>query len=259
MDLGIAGRTALVCGSSSGLGRACAEALAAEGVHVVMAARTAASLEAAAEAIRAKHLVQVRTVAADLNTGEGRASVLAACPAPDILVNNSAGPPPGDFRQWDESRWLDALRANMVSPVLMIRGVIDGMVARRWGRILNIASYSAKLPLPLLGLSNGARAGLIGFVSGLAREVALHGVTINNLLPGNFGTERLVAYAAKLATAQGRHVDEVLAEMAGNTPVRRIGRPEEFGAWCAFLVSRHSGYVTAQNYVLDGGTYPGTY
>jgi 3-oxoacyl-[acyl-carrier protein] reductase len=259
LDLGIAGRRAIVCGASSGLGRACAFALARAGVDLVVVARTADALERTADEIRSATGVSVTAVPADTATEAGRQRVLEACPAPDILVNNGGGPPPGDFRTWDEAAWHDALNASMVAPIQMIRGVIDGMSARRWGRIVNITSYSAKLPLPLLGLSNGARSGLIGFASGLAREVAASGVTINNLLPGNFRTERLERYAQTLASRSGTTAAEVLDGMAARTPVGRVGRPEEFGAWCAFLASEHSGYVTAQNFVLDGGTYPGTF
>lgn len=259
VNLGISGRRAIVCGSSSGLGKACAFSLAQSGVQLTLVARTYEKLLAAAEEIRTETGVAVQIVAADITTEEGRDSVIAACPAPDILVTNSGGPSPGDFRNWGEGEWLSALRNNMVSPIQMIRAVIDGMCERKWGRIINITSYSAKYPLPLLGLSNGTRSGLIGFVSGVAREVAPMGVTINNLLPGNFATERLQSYAARVGASRSISGDEVIAEMAANTPVGRIGNPAEFGAWCAFLSSEHSGYVTAQNFVLDGGTYPGTY
>lgn len=259
LDLGIAGRQAIVCGSSSGLGLACARSLAAAGVNLVLVARSQDKLRQLAKDLAQSHGVRVDTVTADLSTQAGREALLTACPSPDILVTNCGGPPPGDFRDWDETAWLSALSANMVAPIQLIRGVVDGMISRRWGRILNITSYSAKLPLPLLGLSNGARSGLIGFISGIAREVAPHGVTVNNLLPGNFETERLRAYAGRVGAARDLSADQVLAEMASATPVRRVGRPTEFGAWCAFLASEHGGYVTAQNYVLDGGTYPGTY
>lgn len=259
MDLGIAGRQAIVCGGNAGLGLACATALAQAGVDLVLVARSEDKLRSAAQTLREETGVAVRTVAADLGAPEALSLIQHACPDPDILVNNGGGPPPGDFRDWGRPEWAAALDATMVTPIQLIRAYVDGMIERRWGRILNIASYSAKLPLPLLGLSNGARAGLIGFVSGLAREVAPHGVTINNLLPGNFRTERLERYAAAVAARSGRTPDEVMQEMASNTPVRRIGRPQEFGAWCAFLASEHSGYVTAQNFLLDGGTYPGVY
>lgn len=259
MDLGIAGRKAIVCGGNAGLGLACATALAQAGVHLVLVARTESKLTRIAQTLHDDTGVDVCTVAVDLNAPDALSRIQEVCADPDILVNNSGGPPPGDFRDWGRSEWIAALDGSMITPIQLIRAYVDGMIERRWGRILNIASYSAKLPLPLLGLSNGARAGLIGFASGLAREVAEHGVTINNLLPGNFHTERLERYAAAVGARTDRTPAEVLQEMARNTPVRRIGRPEEFGAWCAFLASEHSGYVTAQNFLLDGGTYPGVY
>lgn len=259
LDLGIAGRTAIVCGSNAGLGLACATALARAGVNLVLVARDGDKLNRVARQLQDDTGVEVRTVAVDLTTPDAPERIHSVCAQADILVNNGGGPPPGDFRDWDRAQWASALDANMVTPIQLIRTYVDGMIERRWGRILNIASYSAKLPLPLLGLSNGARAGLIGFVSGLAREVAEHGVTINNLLPGNFHTERLERYATAVGARTGRSAAEVLQEMARNTPVRRVGRPEELGAWCAFLASEHSGYVTAQNFLLDGGTYPGVY
>lgn len=259
LDLGIAGRQAIVCGGNDGLGLACATALAQAGVNLLLVARSEDKLQRAAQALRAETGADVRALAVDLSAPDAVDLIQQACPAPDILVNNGGGPPPGDFREWGRPQWAAALDATMVTPIQLIRAYVDGMIERRWGRILNIASYSAKLPLPLLGLSNGARAGLIGFVSGLAREVAPHGVTINNLLPGNFRTGRLERYAAAVGARSGRTADEVLQEMASRTPVRRIGRPQEFGAWCAFLASEHSGYVTAQNFLLDGGTYPGVY
>lgn len=259
MDLGIRGRKALVCGASSGLGRACAQALAEAGVDLVITARSEDRLETVAEQLRGDFAVAVQVQAADLNAVQERQALLQAAGPVDILVTNGGGPPAGNFRDWGDEQWMAALQANMVAPIQLIRGVVDGMAQRKWGRIVNITSYSAKLPLPLLGLSNGARSGLIGFVSGMAREVAPLGITVNNLLPGNFDTERLGAYIDRLAAAQGSTSDRVRQEMAQRTPVGRIGRPEEFGAWCAFLCSRHAAYVTAQNYVLDGGTYPGTY
>jgi 3-oxoacyl-[acyl-carrier protein] reductase len=259
MDLGIAGRKAIVCGGNAGLGLACATALAQAGVDLVLVARTEEKLQRVAQTLHDDTGVDVRTVAVDLTAPEALQRIRAACADPDILINNGGGPPPGDFRDWGRAEWVAALDGSMIAPIQLIRAYVDGMIERRWGRILNIASYSAKLPLPLLGLSNGARAGLIGFASGLAREVAEHGVTINNLLPGNFHTERLERYAAAVGARTDRTPLEVLQEMARNTPVRRIGRPEEFGAWCAFLASEHGGYVTAQNFLLDGGTYPGVY
>lgn len=259
LDLGLAGRKAIVCGASSGLGKACALALAQAGVAVTMNAREESRLKAAADEIAAVTGSSIVPVAADVSTAEGRALILAACPAPDILVNNAGGPPPGDFRAWDDGQWMAALHANMLAPISLIRSVIDPMIERRWGRIINITSRAVKMPLPLLGLSNGARAGLTGFVSGLAREVAPFGVTINNLLPGPFATDRLSQYAAKLGAERGMTAAAALSEMAQENPTRRVGRPEEFGAWCAFLASEHAGYVTAQNFLLDGGAYPGVF
>ncbi|MDB5838539.1 MAG: 3-oxoacyl-ACP reductase [Herminiimonas sp.] len=259
LDLGISGRNAIICGASSGLGRACAMSLGRAGVSLVINARGEAKLNATAKQIVEETGVSVIAVPGDISTEEGRKALVRACPAPDILVTNAGGPPSGDFRGWGEEEWFGALRTNMVSPILLIREVIDGMMARGWGRVINLTSYSVKMPLPLLGMSNGARSGLVGFASGLAREVAPHGVTINNLLPGNFATERLRDYAGKLGKERNMSADEVLAEMAAKTPVRRVGRPEEFGTWCAFLASAHTGYVTGQNFVLDGGTYPGTF
>src|SRR5437899_1763031 len=197
MDLGIRGRKAIVCASSKGLGRACAEALAAAGVDLVINARTASELEATAESIRRAHGVKVAAIASDIATPAGRQAVLAACPAPDILVNNAGGPPPGDFRQWDRDQWLAALDANMLTPIELIKATVDGMMARGFGRIVNITSSAVKAPIDVLGLSNGARAGLTGFVAGIARKVARHNVTINNLLPGPFETDRLRALHAE--------------------------------------------------------------
>ena len=258
LDLGIAGRTALVCGASAGLGRACADALGAAGARLVLNGRDAARLGAAADEIRSTTGRAVTIAPGDVATKEGRAAILALCPDPDILVNNAGGPPPGDFREWDEEQWIAALRTNMLAAILMIRGTVDGMIGRRWGRIINITSQTVKMPLPMIGLSNGARAGLTGFIAGLSREVVQHGVTINNLLPGYFETERLRTYAGHVGAARGKNADETIAEMAATNPARRIGQPPEFGAWCAFLASQHAGYVTGQNFVLDGGAYPGT-
>lgn len=259
MDLGIAGRSALVCASSRGLGRACAEALAAEGVHVTLVARDAAVLAATADAIRAMHPVTVTAVAADITTGDGRTAALAACPSPDILVNNAGGPPPGDFRQWTREDWIAALDGNMLTPIELIRATVDGMIGRGFGRIVNITSGAVKAPIEALGLSNGARSGLTGFVAGLARQVARHGVTINNLLPGAFETERLEATLAAAARAEGLDVADVRARRMATNPTRRFGQPEEFGRACAFLCSVHAGYITGQNWLLDGGAYPGTF
>jgi len=258
MDMGIKGRTAIVCAASKGLGKACAMALAAEGADVVITARGVEALEAAAADIRARTGAKVTTVAGDITTDAGRAAVLAACPDPDILVNNAGGPPPGDFRDWDRDQWIQAVDANMLAPILMIKATVDGMAARGWGRIVNITSAAVKSPIPSLGLSNGARAGLTGFVAGLARQVAQHGVTINNLLPGPFLTDRLRTTMGASAAQSGRTVDEEMAVRAAANPSRRFGDPAEFGAACAFLCSTHAGFITGQNLLMDGGAFPGT-
>lgn len=252
LDLGLDGKTALVCGSSRGLGRACAEALSAAGARVVLN-----GLDPERLARTAAELGGLDAVAADVTTAAGRATLLAACAAPDILVTNAAGPPPGEFQDWDEEAWRKAMGANMIAPLLLIRAVLPAMRRRGWGRILNITSSAVKAPLPLLGLSTGARSGLTGVVSGLAREVARDGVTINNLLPGTFATDRLDAYAGSLARAGGVAPAEALRRIEAANPTGRVGRPEEFGAVCAFLASRHAGYLTGQNILLDGGAYPG--
>ncbi len=259
MELGIRGRKALVCAASKGLGRGCAEALAREGVDVTICARTAAEVERAAAEIGVAAGRSVAWVACDITTPEGRAKALAACPAPDILVNNAGGPPPGDFRDWDRDAWIRALDANMLTPIELIRATVDGMIARRFGRIVNITSSAVKAPIDILGLSNGARSGLTGFVAGLARKVAVHNVTINNLLPGPFDTDRLQTTMRGRAKAQGRTLDEVLAAGMAAVPAGRFGTPAEFGALCAFLCSSHAGYVVGQNLLIDGGNYPGTF
>ena len=257
MDLGISGRIALVCGSSSGLGRACAQALGEAGVELILNGRSPDRLEATVQAL-SQHLGRsVRGIVADVSTIEGRATLLAECPAPDILINNGAGPPPGDFRGFDERAWHEAVSVSMIAPIMMIRGVVDGMAARGWGRIINITSMSVKSPIPLLDLSNGARSGLTGFVAGVARQVAAQGVTINNLLPGRFGTERLQSYIAKVAEHQGVDVDAAVQKMYASNPMRRFGNPEEFGAYCAFIASQHAAFITGQNLALDGGEYAG--
>jgi 3-oxoacyl-[acyl-carrier protein] reductase len=259
MDMGIAGRTALVCAASKGLGRGCAEALAAEGVNVVIVARTAETLEATAAAIRTKTGVDVKTVACDITTPEGRAAALAACPQPDILVNNAGGPPPGDFRQFTHDDWIRALEANMLTPIELIRATIDGMIGRNFGRIVNITSSAVKAPIDVLGLSNGARSGLTGFVAGLARKVAPQGVTINNLLPGMFDTDRIGATINAQAKAQDISVEESRKRRMASIPAGRFGTSDEFGRACAFLCSTHAGYITGQNWLIDGGAYPGTF
>ncbi len=258
MDLGLKGKRAIVCASSLGLGRACAAALAAEGVSLVLCARGAGPLEATAAELRAAYGVEVVTVPADITTAAGRASVLAAGPAPDILVNNAGGPPPGDFRQWDETHWQAAVNANMITPILMIKAVIDGMIGRRFGRIVNITSSAVKMPIATLGLSNGARTGLTGFVAGLARQVSRHNVTINNLLPGPFATDRLKNNVAWAANQSGRPFEEIWQERQAQNPAGRFGEPEELGQACAYLCGAQAGFITGQNIVLDGGAYPGT-
>ncbi len=259
MDLGIAGRRALVCAASRGLGRGCAEALAREGVEVTICARTEADVKRAADEIGAATGGRVGFVACDITTPAGRAAALAACPSPDILVNNAGGPPPGDFRSFDRDAWIRAIDANMLSPIELIRATIDGMIARRFGRIVNITSSAVKAPIDILALSNGARSGLTGFVAGLARKVVRDGVTINNLLPGQFDTDRLrVTYEGR-AKASGRPIDEVMAAGAAAVPAGRFGTAAEFGSVCAFLCSVHAGYLAGQNVLVDGGNYPGTF
>lgn len=259
MDLGIRGRTAIVCASSKGLGKGCALALAEEGVHLVLNARGAEALEETAAEIRAKTGVNVTVVAADIATEAGRSALLAACPSPDILVNNAGGPPMGDFREWDRADWIKALDANMLTPIALIRATIDGMIARKFGRIVNITSSAVKAPIPSLGLSNGARSGLTGFVAGLARQVAKHNVTINNLLPGSFDTDRLRSGAETTAQKSGQSMEDVLSEWRREEAMGRFGTPQEFGAACAFLCSAQASYINGQNLLLDGGTYPGTF
>ena len=254
MDLGIAGRRALVCAGSKGLGRGCAQALAREGVHVTITARGKEALERTADEIRAMG-GKVAVVAGDITTPEGRAAALAACREPDILINNAGGPPPGDFREWTAEDWLKALNANMITAIELIKATIDPMIARRWGRIVNITSGSVKAPIPVLGLSNGARTGLTGFCAGLARQVAKEGVTINGLLPGPFDTDRLRSGMEFEAKKTGRPLGEIASERAQQNPSRRFGTAEEFGAACAFLCSVHAGYITGQNLLMDGGAF----
>ncbi len=258
MDMGIKDRTAIVCAASKGLGRGCAEALAAEGVNLVINARGSETLEAVAADIRARFPVKVVTVACDVTTAEGRAKLLAACPDPDILVNNAGGPPPGDFRDWDEKAWHGALEANMVTPIMLIKATIDRMIARKFGRIINITSAAVKNPIPFLGLSNGARAGLTGFVAGLSRQVAKHNVTINALLPGPFDTDRLRSTMVAGAKSANKPVEEITEARRKANPAERFGTAAEFGAACAFLCSAHAGYIVGQNIVLDGGAFNGT-
>ncbi len=255
MDLGIRGRKAIVCAASKGLGRACALSLAREGVELVITARTEAELQRTAREIADATGVRVTPAVGDISTEAGRAAALAACPEPDILVNNAGGPPPGDFREWDREAWIKALDANMLAPIFMIRTVVDGMIARRFGRIVNITSASVKSPIPQLGMSNGARAGLTGFVAGLARQVARHNVTINNILPGPFLTDRLRSGAAHLAQRNNRTLEEELAARGQENPAGRVGDPAEFGEACAFLCAASSGFIVGHNLLLDGGAF----
>src|SRR5881394_3754656 len=259
MDMGINGKTALVCAASKGLGKGCAQALAREGANLVITARGKEALEATAEEIRKSTGVKVIAVAGDITTPEGRAAALAACANPDILVNNAGGPPPGDFRDWDRDAWIKALDANMIAPILMMRAVVDGMIARKFGRVVNITSGAVKAPIPELGLSNGARTGLTGFVAGLARKTVRHNVTINSLLPGPFETDRLRSNLVFNAKHTGKSVEEVRKTRADANPAGRFGTIEEFGDACAYLCSAQAGYITGQNLLLDGGLYPGTF
>jgi len=262
MDLGLTGKWALVCAASKGLGKGCAKALVAEGVNVVITARGAEALEATAAELRAiagATGAEVRAVAGDITTAEGRAAALAACPRVDILVNNAGGPPPGDFREWGREAWIKALDANMLTPIELIKATVDPMMARGFGRIVNITSAAVKAPIDVLGLSNGARSGLTGFVAGLARKVAQHNVTINNLLPGSFDTDRLQAALRARAQANRQTPDAARAAALQGIPAQRLGTPAEFGQVCAFICSAQASYLVGQNILLDGGAYPGTF
>ena len=252
MDLGIRGKRALVCASSKGLGRGCAEALAAAGVDLVMNARGAEALAAAAAAIRAAHQVNVVTVAGDITTDAGRAAVLAQGPF-DILVTNAGGPPPGMWHDWDRADFIKALDANMLTPIALMQAVLPGMMAQGWGRVVNITSVSVKSPVAQLGLSNAARTGLTGFVAGTARQVAGKGVTINNLLPGIHATDRAIALDTGVMKSKGLTMEQAISERAATIPTGRYGTPGEFGAACAFLCSDHAGFIVGQNILLDGG------
>ena len=258
LELGIAGRKAIVCAASKGLGRACAMALAQAGVAVTITARTAETLEQTAEEIRRATGAKVTAVAGDITTEAGRAAALAACPEPDILVNNAGGPPHGDFREWGIEDWQKAVNGNMLTPIMLIKSTVDGMCARKFGRIVNITSGSVKSPIPILGMSNGARAGLTGFVAGLARQVARHNVTINNLLPGPFLTDRLRSGIEFEARRQNISFEEMLAKRSATNPTGRVGDPAEFGAACAFLCAASSGFIVGQNLLLDGGAFNST-
>jgi 3-oxoacyl-[acyl-carrier protein] reductase len=259
LDLGIKGKKAIVCAASKGLGRACAMALGRAGVELTITARTAETLEATAAEIRAATGVKVTAVAGDITTEAGRAATLAACPAPDILVNNAGGPPHGDFRDWSEADWLKAVNANMLTPIMLIKATVDGMCERKFGRIVNITSASVKSPIPNLGMSNGARSGLTGFVAGLARQVAHNNVTINNLLPGPFLTDRLRSGIQFEANRTGRSFEEQMGLRAKTVPAGRLGDPAEFGDACAFLCAASSGFIVGQNLLLDGGIFNSTF
>ncbi|OYX44415.1 MAG: short-chain dehydrogenase [Rhodobacterales bacterium 32-67-9] len=258
MDLGIRGKKALVCAASKGLGRGCAEALAAAGVDLVLNARGAGALAATAAAIRAAHGVTVTEVAADITSATGRAKVLKAAGAVDILVTNAGGPPPGMWTDWEREDFIRALDANMLTPIALMKALLPGMMERGWGRVVNITSQSVKAPIAQLGLSNAARAGLTGYVAGTARQVAPEGVTVNNLLPGIHATDRADALDTGVAKAQGITVEEARARRAATIPARRYGTAGEFGAACAFLCSVHAGFIVGQNILLDGGAMNST-
>ncbi len=259
MDLGIRGRKALLSGASRGLGKACAMALAQEGVDVTIFARTASTLEVTCAEIREATGVTVTAVVGDITTAKGRDDALKACPEPDILLNNADGPVPGDFRNWAHDDWMAALDAMMLSPIEMMRRTVDGMMARGFGRVINIVSRSVKIPQLELGLSNGARSGLVGFVGGLARQTVAHNVTINNLLPGIFDSDAQRRHIDGMLEPGGKSFDQIWRERAAGNPAKRYGRPMELGAYCAFLCSEHAGFVTGQNILVDGGSYPGTF
>jgi len=264
MDLGIKGKWALVGGASKGLGLGCATALAQAGVNVVMVSRGAEALEASAAKLRSLG-VTVLAVAQDITTEGGRAAIWAVAGGPgknyDIVVTNAGGPPPGDFREWDREAWIKAVDANMLTPIELIKATVDGMASRGFGRIVNITSSAVKAPIDILGLSNGARSGLTGFVAGLSRTTALAGnnVTINNLLPGAFDTDRLKTTLAGAATKTGQTIEALAEARKKLAPAQRFGHPDEFGQTCAFLCSQHAGFITGQNILIDGGAFPGTH
>ena len=259
MELGISGRKAIICAASKGLGLACAEELAANGVNLVINARTADVLNASADRLRDHYGVKVDAVACDITTTEGRAAVLDAAGHVDILINNAGGPPPGDFRDFSMEDWQNALNGNMLTPIELIKAVIDPMIEQSFGRIVNITSGSVKSPIPQLGMSNGARSGLTGFVAGLARQVAQYNVTINNLLPGQFDTDRIAGLFATRAEKEGRPADELRAEAEAGNPCRRIGHIKEFGHACGYMCSAHAGYLVGQNILIDGGASNSTH
>lgn len=259
MDMGLQGRKALLTGASRGMGRACAEALAREGVDLTLVARSAAPLEKAAAAIRAASGVRVDIVAADISTEAGRAAALAACPDPDILLANAGGMKPGDFRNWTREDWIAAVDLMMLPPILLTRAVVDGMMERGFGRIVAIAARTVKCPQPELGLSNGARSGLVGFLAGLGRQTVRRNVTINTLLPGIIASEAQREHVDVLAGHDPAKFEEIWAARAAENPAGRYGRPEEIGAAFCFLCSTHAGFITGQSLMIDGGSYPGTF
>ena len=254
MDLGISGKLALVCASSRGLGRGCAESLAEAGVNLIINARTQVDLEQTAERIRSKYQVRVESVAADVTTEAGQRKILkAANDSPDILINNAGGPPPGFWSDWERDDFISALDANMLTPIALMKAVLPSMMEKGWGRIINITSQSVKAPIGVLGLSNSARAGLTGYVAGTARQVAEKGVTINNLLPGIHATDRAISLDTDVAKKKGISLEQAAEERAQTIPVGRYGTAEEFGATCAFLCSMKAGFIVGQNVLLDGG------
>ncbi len=264
MDLGISGKWALVCGASKGLGFGCAQALVREGVHVLIVARGAQDLETAAVKLMSMtdrpSSTQVLSVAADITSEEGRAAVFSKHADYDIVITNAGGPPPGDFRDWDRTAWIKAVDANMLTPIELIKATVDAMAARGFGRIINITSSAVKAPIDVLGLSNGARSGLTGFVAGVARSsIAANGVTINNLLPGAFDTDRLKGTLAGASKKTGQSLEVVTDARRKNIPAKRFGQADEFGAICAFLCSQHASYITGQNVLADGGAFSGAF
>ena len=257
MDLGISGRTAIVCGASAGLGRGAAAALAREGVRLVIAARGEERLRRTADEIGAETGAPVTAVSCDVASENGRAALLDVCPSPDILINNAAGPPAGDFRSFSHRDWIVAVEANMLAAIFLIRATLDGMIERRFGRVVNITSGAVKAPIANLALSNAARAGLTGFIGGLARQVAAHNVTLNNVLPGQFDTDRLRSLQQRGAEAAGAELQAFRERQRARIPAKRFGDPDEFGEVCAFLCGVRSGFITGQNLLIDGGQFPG--
>ena len=259
MDMGLKGKNAIICASSRGLGKGCAKALASEGVDLVINGRDQEVLSSTANEIRNEFNVKVIEFCADITSKDSQSKLLELCPAPDILVNNAGGPPPGDFRDWYREDWMNACIANMFTPIELIKAYVDGMQDRKFGRIVNITSSSVKAPIDILGLSNGARSGLTGFVAGIARKTIINNVTINNILPGPFDTDRLRSGFKFMSKKTGQSEEEISKARAAGNPSGRFGTPDEFGAACTFLCSSHAGYITGQNLLLDGGAYPGTY